>query len=151
MLKSILVPLDGSPLAETALPYALQIVEDGGEITLLRVIDETPAIIEDSPLFLNTSDNIIEQQQKEDLLKHAKDYLARVVTHLDQTNLKIEMVALHGKPADEIIDIAKNSRIDVIVMSTHGRTGLSRWVIGSVTQKVITATKCPVFIVPNQQ
>ncbi len=151
MLKSILVPLDGSPLAETALPYALQIVEDGGEITLLRVIDETPAIIEDSPLFLNTSDNIIEQQQKEDLLKHAKDYLARVVAHLDQTNLKIEMVALHGKPADEIIDIAKNSRIDVIVMSTHGRTGLSRWVIGSVTQKVITATKCPVFIVPNQQ
>ena len=151
MLKRILVPLDGSTLAETALPYALQIVEHDGEITLLMVIDETPVVIEDSPLFLNTSDNIIEQQQKEDLLKHAKDYLARVVNNLTRSNLKIETMAIYGKPADEIIDIAKNSPMDAIVMSTHGRTGLSRWILGSVTQKVIGATKCPVFIVPSQQ
>ncbi len=151
MLKRILVPLDGSSLAETALPYALQIVNDGGEITLMMVVDETPTVVEDSPLFLDTKDDVIEPEQRESSLKHAEDYLARVVTTLNKSNIKIETMALHGKPAVEIVDMAKNSPVDAIVMSTHGRTGLSRWILGSVTQKVISAMQCPVFVVPSKQ
>lgn len=151
MLKRILVPLDGSSLAETALPYALQIVNDGGEITLMMVVDEIPTVVEDSPLFLDTKDDVVDPIYKEGALKHAEDYLARVVTTLNKSNLKIETMALHGKPAVEIVDMAKNSPMDAIVMSTHGRTGLSRWILGSVTQKVISATQCPVFVVPSKQ
>jgi nucleotide-binding universal stress UspA family protein len=149
MLNSILVPLDGSALAETALPYALRIVEDGGRLTLLMVIDETP-IVEDSPLFMNTSDNVVSQPQLEESLKHTEDYLARVAGTLNKSNLTIETMALHGKPAGEIVDISQNSPMDAIVMSTHGRTGLSRWILGSVTQKVISASRCPVFVVPSK-
>lgn len=149
MLKRILVPLDGSALAETALPYAQQIIEDGGEITLLMIDDHTPILMGDATFFISSTESAVAQQE-EALLKHAEDYLARITTQLAGSKLKIESMVVKGSPADEIVDIAKSMPIDAIVMSTHGRTGLSRWLLGSVTQKVLGVAPCPVFVIPGE-
>jgi len=146
MLKRILVPLDGSTLAETALPYAKQIVEEAGEITLLMVIDQTSR---DDPSFYRYM--ILSDQQEDAWRKHAEDYLAQIATQFASSKLKVETIIAQGSPADEIVDIANGASIDAIVMSTHGQTGLSRWILGSVTQKVIGATLRPVFVVPSEQ
>lgn len=152
MLKQILVPLDGSNLAETALPYATQIVENDGQITLLMVV-EIPPTVSDSPLFPTpTKATDTKRQFTETItLIHANDYLDQIEANLHSPNLKIEKIVRQGEPAGEIVDFAENASIDAIVMSTHGRTGLSRWILGSVTHKVIGASPCPIFVVPRKE
>lgn len=151
MLKRILVPLDSSKLAETALPYAQQIIEEGGQISLLMVVERIDIFApnENAPLLVPEVRNLA--AEKEDVIqKHAQDYLTRIATEIPGTNLKVETTVQFGKPADEIVDFAENILTDIIVMSTHGRTGLSRWLLGSVTQKVLSASPCPVYIVPGK-
>lgn len=151
MLKDILVPLDGSELAEQALPYARQIVEDEGKITVMMVVNSINVFTttHDSPILIPGAEKHAENQQQE-LIKHANDYLSRIVDTISSANITIETLVLVGQPENEIVDLATNSTTDAIVMSTHGRTGLSRWLMGSVTQKVLGVAPCPVFVIPGE-
>lgn len=149
MLKHILVPLDSSELAESALPYARQIVADDGRITLLMVVDNANLTILAPSIDFHISPEI-EQSLRNKMKKNRRDYLDLIAPTLD-SNIQIEMIVQIGNPAEEIISFADSSDVDVIVMSTHGRTGLSRWVMGSVTQKVLNVATCPVFVIPQQK
>ena len=144
MLKRVLVPLDGSTLAETALPYVKQIIKETGLIILMMAIDQTSR---DDPSFNRYM--LLSDQQENAWRIHAEDYLAQIATQFASSKLKVETIVVQGSPADGIVDIAKSSSIDAIVMSTHGRTGLSRLLLGNVTQKVLNAAPCPVLVIPN--
>ena len=143
MLNHILVPLDGSKLSETALDHAKNLVAAGGKITLLRVVEAGGLV---ARLQQRTDD-------PEKLDKHArraaKEYLLGFASELSKDGKQAEVEVREGKPADVIVKAAEELSADAIVISTHGRTGITRLVVGSVTQDVINTANCLIIVVPN--
>ena len=141
MYKKILVPLDGSELAKKALDHAEELAKTyGAEIILFEVIPLMP-IYGSQELVIPL---IVDEKQKEaaekDLTKLAEEMKARghKVTATVRTG---EQVAV------EIVDFAKKSQVDLIVMCTHGRSGITRWVLGSVAHKVLTRAETPILLI----
>jgi len=149
MLKRILVTLDGSELAEQALKYAQDIVAPDGKLILLSVLD-VPNIqvytLYEVPLVIQEGDY---DQFVENLHASSREYMDTLNKRLAESGIAVETVIEPGDPAEVILDQAQKLSVDAIVMSTHGRSGLSRWLFGSVTQKVLNAMPCPVFVVPG--
>jgi len=154
MLKHILVPLDGSELSEQALSYAQDVMEAGGRITLVSVI-ELPAdydyALVDVPLTMLQAGSRVDDDAYNTAYARIESYLLAKVNVLKAGGFNVDYVIEAGVPADVIIEQAKLLNVRAIVMSTHGRTGLSRWLFGSVTQKVIAGMPCPVMVVPGVQ
>lgn len=148
MLKNVLVPLDGSTLAERALDYARQITEPGGTITLLTALD----VPEYSVATFYTTGVIAEPQnaltRMDKLIPQARSYLESVAESLKDGGWYVRMEPIIGDAATVIVEQADKLAVEAIVMSTHGRSGFSRWLFGSVTQKVLECAHCPVFVVP---
>lgn len=150
ILKHVLVPLDGSPLAEQALIYAENLVRDAGKLTLLMAI-QLPAnspIISPSPPILPGELQDYAAHRQEVLLK-TETYLHQLAQKLSITNVEFQIVDSND-PAEVIVEAAQEKQVDAIAMSTHGRSGLSRWLMGSVTQKVLQAAPCPIFVIPSR-
>jgi nucleotide-binding universal stress UspA family protein len=150
VLQHVLIPLDGSPLAEQALQYAESLVGKAGKVTLLMVV-ELPVIypmVSPSPPILPGEVEDYEMHRKKILLK-AREYLNQISPKISMTNIQFHVVDAHD-PAETIIEIAKEKQVDAIAMSTHGRRGLGRWLMGSVTQKVLQAAPCPILVIPNK-
>jgi nucleotide-binding universal stress UspA family protein len=144
MYQKILAPLDGSELAERALEH-IKIVTKGcraPKVVLLQVIP-WPA----HPAH-TLSDELI-RSESEKAEAGAKDYLAKVADSLKGDGIAVETVIVRGGPAEEILDYAKKNKVDLIVMSTHGRSGVSRWVFGSVAERVLRHSASPVLMVPS--
>jgi nucleotide-binding universal stress UspA family protein len=146
MLNHVLVPLDGSKLAEEALPHALNILAPRGKITLLSAVD-----VPEVPMYGYYPPTTVPDYEaaKEELLPQAKTYLENIAKHLGKDDIQIVLEAQIGEPAHVITEVAEKLHVDAIVMSTHGRSGLGRWLFGSVTQKVLSAKPCPVYVVPS--
>lgn len=128
MLDHILAPLDGSPLAECVLPHVLAVAKTmRARITLIHVVErprETGELPTD-PLHWHVKKNT------------ARGYLDEIKARLDGDGLEINTAILEGIPAELIIKYANNNNVDLIALSTHGRSGLSGWNISSVVQKII--------------
>jgi nucleotide-binding universal stress UspA family protein len=140
MLKKILVPLDGSGLAEKALPYAEALGHRfEAELILLWVLH--PLVVM-SDYGAHTYETLIKLEKQE-----AQTYLALRQIDLVKKGLTTRVEILEGPAAEQIIDLACRDMVDVIVMCTHGRSGLKRWVFGSVAAKVLQHAPCPVFLV----
>jgi nucleotide-binding universal stress UspA family protein len=138
----ILVPLDGSKLGEAALPSVeLLARKTGGFVTLLYV---EPG----SHRRAGVREFKAESTEKTgmDPKKEAKEYLARVERRLKRRTVKVDSKILSGNPAEKIIDYARDQGYDLIAMSTRGRSGVARWVLGSVVDKVIRGSDVPVFV-----
>lgn len=149
MLKHIIVPLDGSALAETALAHAQEVVCSAGKLTLLMVVPATDIPIYD---FYPVPTTVIRDYEASlhEAVPFARDYLERVAAPLRANpNLEVETRVEIGDPASVIVEFAKKLHVDAVVMSTHGRSGLRSWLFGSVTQKVLASAACPILVVPN--
>ncbi len=141
MSQRILVPLDGSPLAELALPEALALAKlPESMVTLLHVIPPIEDVISDGEV-------ITIDQQWENRKIHALHYLQSISARPDWKSVKVTVAVEMGVPAEVILDFAQKHKIDRIVMSTHGRTGFNRWVYGSVADKVLRAADRTVVLV----
>jgi nucleotide-binding universal stress UspA family protein len=142
MYKRILVPLDGSPLAEAALAHAETLAQQfASEVLLLRVVVSPYAIIAPDLVLAGYDSN---HQQFEDQAEH---YLQAVAGKLAARQIKVRTMTCDGPVAEAILDRARENQIDLIVMSTHGRGGVSRWVYGSVADRLLQAAPCPVLLV----
>jgi nucleotide-binding universal stress UspA family protein len=144
MYKKILVPLDGSEFAEKALDEAEKLAKSfDSEIILLQVVPFLP--IYGSPELVTPL--IIDEKQKES----AERYLINLSEELKKRGFKVTSAVRtgHQVPA-EIIDFSKESGVDLIVMSTSGRSGISRWVLGSVTHKVVTRAETPILLLRSK-
>lgn len=149
MFKHVLVPLDGSEIAEKALGYARHITDpDGGRITLLTALDvpEYPPAMY-YPAGVATYE-INQQTMNEQIIPQAQEYLLRMAQSLKDAGYNVQVEAIIGEPAMTIVEHAEKHSVEAIVMSTHGRTGFSRWLFGSVALKVLGSACCPVFIIP---
>ena len=133
MATRILVPLDGSPLAEQALPCAVTLARRlPAELVLFRAFWIPPDILE----MLNESTvelNAIAAQ----LESEANDYLTVQVRHLADAGLAVRQVVRQGPAAEAILDYAGQVSIDQIVMATHGYSGVKHWTHGSVAERVL--------------
>jgi nucleotide-binding universal stress UspA family protein len=143
MYKKILAPLDGSELSECTLDHVSAIGSgcQVPEVILLQVIEplQTAAAIEIPETFANT----LSKQRKKD----AGDYLRKAVERIKRSGLKVETAIANGEPADEILKYAEKNKVDLIVMSTHGRSGIVRWAMGSVAEKIVRHSPVPVLTV----
>jgi nucleotide-binding universal stress UspA family protein len=135
MFKKILVPLDGSKLAEGILPRVEWLAKiHEGEVTLLRV-----ALAHIFP----GQDPV---QHQVNVVREAEEYLAKIESALRSVGVKINSVVLYGNDAQEIVDHARDRDFDLIAMSTHGRTGLTQFVLGSVANKIIHTSTVPILL-----
>jgi nucleotide-binding universal stress UspA family protein len=145
--KHILVPLDSSKLAELALPDALTLAQlNNAEITLLHVISPVRLVLTSSPGVPVLIDQLADDQRK-----WAIAYLDEVRSRLLSENIIVHTAVETGLAAETIIDYANKYNVDLIVMSTHGRSGLRRWVYGSVADKLLRGAHVPVVLVRAYQ
>jgi nucleotide-binding universal stress UspA family protein len=152
MLKHILVPLDGSQVAERALDYAQNLLSATTRITLLMAIDP-PDVIPYGTYGGSPDGGLIEsridyQKLADDMYSQGSAYLERIASDLKGRGLHVAWKTEIGAAVDVIVEAARAEQVDTIVMSTHGRSGLTRWLLGSVTQKVLAAAPCPVYVIP---
>ena len=145
MYKKILVPLDGSEFSRKALDHAEKLAKIcDSELLLLQVVPFMP--IYGSPELVTPL--IVDEKQKE----AAEKYLNNLSEELRKRGMKVTAAVRTGQQVPlEIIDFAKASGADLIVMSTHGRSGITRWVLGSVTHKVLTRGETPVLLLRSKQ
>ncbi|HXG52695.1 MAG TPA: universal stress protein [candidate division Zixibacteria bacterium] len=144
-LRTVFVPLDGSALAENALARAVELARKTDlEIHLVRVYGLPPdAYILGDGVYMNAL-----MQQREAIRREAESYLESKVEELRAQGLeRVLSSAIAGDPAGDIIDLASRTPDNLIAMSTHGRSGIQRWIMGSVTEKVVHYSRDPVLVV----
>ncbi len=149
MYERILVPLDGSKVGEAALPSVEQLAlklapGNGVEIILLQVISDLTFdfLTEDDAAQLPYNETDLKQIQG-----MAQKYLDKIAEGLRSKGIKVQTRVVEGHAADEIIKASIDLNADLIAMSTHGRSGLGRWAMGSITDKVLHESKIPVLTV----
>lgn len=144
MFTKILVPLDGSAFAEYALPPAVAMASQSkGEITLVRV----PIYI--TPYMGGEAGWVLPQLSPEQLTREASDYLTKIEERYARPEITWHIETPAGDEASAIVDIANRRQTDLIVMSTHGYSGATRWLLGSITEKVLQKAHCPVLALRN--
>ena len=151
MFTRILVPLDGSPLAEGVIPHAELFARIfGASIHLLRVLEpisyhENPASVD--PLRWQIHKAEADAYMQGIVNRVRKNLGERPIMDEDEKKSRVNYSIMEGKAAENIVDYAHTENIDLLVISTHGSSGLSRWNISSITQKVINLIYLPVLIV----
>ena len=154
MIGNILIPLDGSQLAEQVLPHVRAIVEcRGARVHLLSVapiVDNTAASLMLYPLYVSREQLADEDAERERIETELTNYLRDIARDLEQVGAEVICAIRFGAPADEILSYAAENKIELIAMCTHGRSGLARWAYGSVADRVLRASSCPILLVRSQ-
>jgi len=146
MYKKVLVPLDGSELAQCAVNEVKSVVDEGGQVILLGVMEVVSTLVLEAGIQAeapNSNLSEIERKNADTTRRH----LERVAAKLKKNGIEAKPAIVWGRPADMIIDYAAKNKVDLIVISTHGRSGISRWAFGSVADRVLRSATVPVLVV----
>lgn len=167
MYNKVLVPLDGSKFSECALEHVKTIASNVNEFVLFRVIEqlsnnEVAALSEARTSFFNRGEHETRAPgitySDEDYSNHvlakmgqvraeAENYLSELAAKLVKDGIQARGEVVVGKPAESILDYAENNSVGLIIMTTHGRSGISRWAFGSVADRVARHSVVPVLLV----
>ena len=143
-IRTILCPIDFSEISAKALEYAVFLASyHHAELLILHVVEQLHEF-EHYQILVLTPQELAEKMEKQ-----AYEELNRLTEQIKKT-VKVETVVRQGKPFVEIIKEAKEKDMDLIVMASHGRTGVSHMLMGSVAEKVVRKASCPVLIVRNK-
>ena len=141
--SSIVVPVDTSELAERAIHVAADLAAAlGAPLVVMTVVDS------------HVTDGITEFASAEqvDMFDAIESYFTHLTDPLRTRGIEVSFHQVSGKhPADDILHFVENHEVRMVVMSSHGRSGLSRWLLGSVAEKVVRSSDVPVVIVPVRQ
>lgn len=141
MLQHIVVGLDGSPLAESIIEYVSALAKGmNADVMLLHVVPLPPSL--QSGEFHRFLGPLLQQEETQ-----AYEYLQRVVPRLVDAGIKVQSRVAIGEAAAEIIQTAQQEHLDLIALATHGRSGLQRWIHGSVAEKVLHTTRTPLLLI----
>jgi nucleotide-binding universal stress UspA family protein len=141
----LIVPLDGSQSAQTVLPYARALAKTLKlEVVLIQVIS-AETTVQFAPMGPDTWAIPANVLQQIDVV--ASGYLAGVGKELEQEGISVRWDVLRGAPAHSIVEFAKEAPGSMVAMTTHGRSGLRRWVLGSVADQVVRASGEPVLVI----
>lgn len=151
MFKNILVPVDGSALSERAVAPALTLAaQDGARVILMRTPVVEVAMVPTVEFFGNYSLRGLDQA-----VERARHETSAYLQSLQQTHgrgeHRIQTLVVDGDPAEAILQTAAERQADLIVMSTHGYSGVTRWLMGSVTERVLASAPCPVLVIRSDQ
>ncbi|MDA0262571.1 MAG: universal stress protein [Chloroflexi bacterium] len=148
VIGNIIIPLDGSDLAEQALPHGVSLARELGlGLTLARAVPSVESISRYFEYSVGAFEHLSSDRDKQ-----ADEYLDGIVESLDQPGgPEVEKKLLYGDPAVEIIEVAKEMPTSLVVMTSHGRSGISRWALGSVADRVVRHSEFPVLLVPTRQ
>jgi nucleotide-binding universal stress UspA family protein len=149
MTEKIVVPLDGSKVGEAALDVVKNVITKFSpdikvEITLLQVLTSLPHYIASGGTGVQV---FYTPDELDQIKKAAADYLMKAGEPLAKLNASINIKVATGNAADEILKTAEEIDADLIAMSTHGRSGISRWVLGSVADHVLRSGNRPILVV----
>lgn len=136
MYETIVVPLDGSEVAQVALPHAVKMAELLHAPLILLRVAYAPASPGSDP---------VEAQRA--VVAESQAYLEEAARTLQPCGLKVSTVVRYGKAAEEITAHAAQNKGAIIVMATHGRSGVGRWLLGSTAEKVLRSTTVPVLLI----
>jgi nucleotide-binding universal stress UspA family protein len=146
MLTRILVPLDGSFLAERALDLVKNLVDSRCQITLLMAVQQPEVpIYGANPMVVVNEDYFTIEAAYADAKRYLDEIAERLLKCGFDTDVRVEV----GNAAERIVEAANELNVDMILMSTHGRSGISRWLFGSVTMQVLGTAARPVLVLPN--
>jgi nucleotide-binding universal stress UspA family protein len=146
--KKVLVPLDGFELAESILDHVREMIADhqASEVVLLTVVEGydkgLPSISWGGVKYTERRATIAGESMTE-----AREYIEKIANDLEEEGVVVTPVVIQGKVAEEILDYAVENQVDLIMMCTHGRSGPSRWALGSIADRVIRHSPIPVLIV----
>lgn len=142
MFKHLLVPLDGSQLAELALPMAKSLaLQFGSKITLIQVVPMPYAVN------MGHETTGMYKSLNQEMQQEAAVYMQAKQDELQTAGIETETHIVMGRPAAEaILSAVDEFAVDTVVMSTHGRSGVSRWVFGSVADRVLRHAKVPILL-----
>jgi nucleotide-binding universal stress UspA family protein len=143
--KKILVPLDGSETSEAILPEIEKLASAfGASICILHVVP--------TPFFPGSMEPIVQYETiTEAFTKGGEAYLRKIERRLKEKGFMVEGLLQHGNEAQRILEQCDHVDIDLIAMSTHGRSGVSRWLLGSVAEKVVRHATKPILLVRSVQ
>jgi len=144
MYKKILAPLDGSEFSECSLDHVTAVAKgsDVPSVILLRVLET----YHKQAGYTGLSEETIREVRKE-IRAESEDYLAKVADNLKKKGITATTAVVEGKPSEEILNYATKNKVDLIIMSTHGSSGLTRWAFGSVADRVIRHSAVPVLVI----
>ena len=144
MFKRILIPLDGSAMAEQALPYAVAQAEQfSALLILLQVLEPLPHVRGMSAGDVES----IKRQTRE----WAQEYLDRLIADIREKGVSVQAVIVEGQPNVSILQFAEKNQVDLLVLCSRGRSGLSRWLMGSVADRVVRGATVPVLLVRTRK
>jgi nucleotide-binding universal stress UspA family protein len=149
-LRRALLVTDFSETANKALPYAYSIVEPGGEVVLLHIIEHS---LQPSPLYAHyAGDDLFNPDNRKKAIAAVEEHLKTSVPKgaADKKVKTVPVGAIYPVVADGIVTEAETRKADVIVIGSHGRTGLAHVMMGSVAEAVIRRSRIPVLVVPRQ-
>ena len=143
MFDPILIPLDGSQLAECVLPHVIGFARSfGAEITLLRMLEKNQA---------SASAQVFDLLNWQINKTKAALYLEKTRARIQESGLRVRTAVLEGLVAEGITEYTQNQGVKLIILSSHGHTGLTQWGISSITQKIILSAPTSVLIVRAHQ
>jgi len=144
VFSKILLPLDGSATSERALPYALEMAKKlKSRVTLLSIVEPGQRVHTiGGQDYVQFSEQYVSAMREEQAA-----YLDRTVKIFEEKNVQVRSELKSGNAAEEIIKFAKNGNIRLVVMTSHGKSGLREWVFGSVSNKVLHSGKTPLLLV----
>lgn len=141
MYRKILVPLDGSKVAEGVLPHAKLLAYSEGAELILLTVGANPA------LDFVFSDPGLAQEAVQEQEERSQKYISEIENELKSAGFKTSTILRVGSVAEVILGVAEEMQVDVIAMSTHGRTGPARWLLGSIAERVVHNSKIPVLMI----
>jgi len=144
MYKKILVPLDGSEFSECVLNH-IEAIAKGCQVPEVVLLGVAEPISYQVYYMIGIEDRVRDMQKETE--KYVESYLSKAADSLKEDGIAVQTVVVSGRPAEEILDYANKNQVDLIIMSTHGRSGVSRWVVGSVTDKVVRHSVAPVLTI----
>ncbi len=158
MYQKVMVPLDGSALAECVLPHVEAFLQSGvvKTVVFIRVVEPMPLMlygesVETFPVsgqgeyFADKGE--FWDKVEDDRKAAAAEYLDKVTSNLQQYGTQIQKEVLAGRVADTLVNYADNNNVDLALIATHGRSGVSRWIMGSVADRLLHSSRSPVLIV----
>ena len=142
MYKKILLPTDGSGYAEEEAERATKLLADGGEVIVLSVAGKLT-----SSAFQSRS-NV--KKVNRGLYKEAEDNVAHMLKQFDET-VNVRGMVVVGFPAEKIIEVSEKEKADLIIISSSGKSGLHRFILGSVTEEVLKTSDIDVLLIPSKE
>lgn len=147
MYKHILVPLDGSKISEQVVTHATELANQNDRTTRITLLRAVPPLYPSTIEFGTLSQSL---SLEDDLMRvevAIDEYLHNIADILKSEGYTVDTVVRRQEPAEAIVDYAEENNVDLITIATHGRSGVGRWIFGSVTQKVVQGAEAPVLVI----